>query len=67
MMKDFLDALDECGFMDLRYVREKYTWRGKRAGGLVLERLDRVVANNGWFSFNPSTKVLHLHTHSFDH
>ena len=46
---------------------EKFTWRGKQASDLVLERLDRVVANNGWFFLNPGTKVQHLHTHSSNH
>ena len=40
---------------------------GKRATSLVLERLDKDVADNGWFALNPSTKVQHLHTHSSDH
>lgn len=66
-MKEFRDALDECGLMDLGYMGDKFTWRGKRAGGLVLERLDRAVADNGWFSLFPNTKVQHLRTHSSDH
>ena len=66
-MKEFRDVLDECGLMDLGYAGDKFTWRGKRAGGLVLERLDRVVASNEWFSRFPGIKVQHLHTHSSDH
>lgn len=66
-MKAFQDVLDKCGFMDLGYVGGKFTWRGKRPGGLVLKRLDRVIATNGWFSLNPGTKVQHLPTHSPDH
>ena len=66
-MREFRDALDECGLMDLGYMGDKFTWRGKRAGGLVLERLDKAVADNGWFSLFPNTKVQRLHTHSFDH
>ncbi|KAL0011121.1 hypothetical protein SO802_006229 [Lithocarpus litseifolius] len=66
-MKEFRDVLDECGFMDLGYVGEKFTWRGKRAGGMVLERLDRADATNGWFSRFPGFKVQHLHTQSSDH
>ena len=66
-MMAFRDVLDECGFMDLGFVGDKFTWKGKRAGGLVLERLDRVVASNDWFSLNPGTKVRHLNTHSSDH
>ncbi|XP_030922799.1 uncharacterized protein LOC115949649 [Quercus lobata] len=34
---------------------------------MVLERLDRAVANNNWFARNPGTKVRHLHSHSSDH
>lgn len=34
---------------------------------MVLERLDRALANSGWFSRHPSSKVQHLHTHSSDH
>ena len=67
LMKEFKDALDECGLMDLSYVGDKFTWRGKRADSLVLERLDRAVADNGWFSLYPGTKVQHLRTHSSDH
>ena len=67
VMKEFRDALDECGLMDLGYVGEKFTWRGKRAGGMVLERLDKAVVDNGWFALYPGTKVQHLRTHSSDH
>ena len=63
LMKGFRDDLDECSFMDLDYVGDKFTWRGKRAGGLVLERLDRAVATHGWFAHFPGFKVQHLHTH----
>lgn len=67
MMKEFRDVLDECGLMDLGYMGEKFTWKGKRAGDLVLERLDRAVANNDWFFLNLSTKVQHLCIHSSYH
>ena len=66
-MKEFRDVLDECGLMDLGYTRDKFTWKGKRADGLDLERLDRAIASNEWFSHFPGTKVQHLLTHSSDH
>ena len=66
-MSAFRDALDECDLMDLGFVGDKFTWKGKRAGGLVLERLDRATATNGWFARFPGTKVRHLNTHSSDH
>lgn len=66
-MKAFRDVLDEAGLKDLGYVGKKYTWKCHRHGGLVLERLDRVVANNQWLSMNPGTKIQHLHSFSSDH
>ena len=66
-MKEFRDLLDECGLMDLGFIGEKFTWRGKRSDGLVLERLDRATASNEWFSRFPGIKVHHLPTHSSDH
>ena len=46
---------------------DKDTWRGRRAGGLVLELLDRAIASNDWYSLYPGTKVRHLNTHASDH
>ena len=62
----FREVLDECGLMDLGFRGEKYTWKGKRPGGMVLERLDRAVANNTWFASNPGTQVQHLQSHASD-
>ena len=45
-MKDFRDVLDEARLKDLGYMGKKFTWKGRRQGGFVLERLDRAVANN---------------------
>ena len=66
-MKAFREVLDEVGLKDLGFVGKKLTWKGNRHGGLVLERLDRAIANNQWLSQNPSTKVQHLHSNSSDH
>ena len=66
-MRDFREVLDEAGLKDLGFVGKKFTWKGQRCGGLVLERLDRAVANNHWLSQNPGTKVQHLHSYSSDH
>uniref|UniRef100_A0A7N2R7E6 Uncharacterized protein n=1 Tax=Quercus lobata TaxID=97700 RepID=A0A7N2R7E6_QUELO len=59
-MRDFIVIVDECGFMDLGYIGDKFTWKGKRSGGLVLERLDRVLVTNSWVTENPATRVQHL-------
>ncbi|KAK9997370.1 hypothetical protein SO802_022056 [Lithocarpus litseifolius] len=66
-MKAFRDALDECGLKDLGYTGDKFTWKGKRQGGMVFERLNKAVANNQWSSLNPGTSIFHLQTHSSDH
>ena len=66
-IKDFRDVLNEAGLKDLGYVGKKFTWKGHRHGGFVLEHLDRAVANNQWLSQNPGSKVQHLHSNSSDH
>ena len=66
-MKAFCDVLDELGLKDLGFVGKKFTWKGRRHGGYVLERLDRAVANSQWLAKNPGTKVQHLHSNSSDH
>ena len=66
-MKAFRNVLDECGLKDLGYMGDKFTWKGKRQGGMVFERLDRAVANNQWSFLNSSTLIHHLQTHSSDH
>ena len=53
--------------MDLGFVGDKFMWKGKRAGGFALERLDRALASNGWFTLYPGTKVRPLNSFSSDH
>ena len=43
-MRAFHEVVDKCGFMDLGFVGQKYTWKGKHMGGMVLERLDQALA-----------------------
>lgn len=38
-MKAFRDIMDEYGFIDLDYTSHKFTWCGKRAGGLCWKDL----------------------------
>ena len=49
-MKAFCEVSNELGLKDLGFVGKKFTWKGRRHGGFVLERLDRAVANNQWLS-----------------
>lgn len=66
----FWDCLNKCGLMDLGYKSSKYTWsnmRYKNRGSLILERLDRCLANDLWLHFFPEASILNLpRTHS-DH
>ena len=66
-MRGFRDMVDECELVDLGYVGHKFTWCGRRSGGVVLERLDRAFANTSWLELNPVTWVQHFRAHSFDH
>ena len=45
-MKDFCEALGECGFVDLGFTGKKFSWCKRLTGAvMVWERLDRAVAN----------------------
>ena len=60
--------LDECGFLDLGFVGNRFTWSKHFADGhSIWERLDRGVVNASWFLKFPGTIVHHLHCTSSDH
>ena len=60
-MQEFRDAIDECGFKDLGFMGNKFTWHKTVMGGeIVWERLDRAVANSEWEALFPASKVSHL-------
>ena len=49
-MQLFRDVLDECGFLDLGFVGNRFTWSKHIADGhSIWERLDRGVVNVNWF------------------
>ena len=67
-MQLFRDVIDECGFLDLGYVGEQFTWRKHFVDGHSLwERLDRGLANYDWFMKFPGSKIHHLHSDSSNH
>ena len=67
-MQPFRDVIYECGFLDLGYMRDQFTWRKHFADGHSLwERLDRGLANHEWFMKFIGTKIHHLHSDSSDH
>ena len=67
-MKEFRDVLDECGFQDLGYCGNKFTWcNGHGEGHTVWERLNRVVGTAKWLSMFLATKVVHLEGGTSNH
>ena len=67
-MQLFQDVLDECGFLDLGFVGNRFTWNKHFTDDhSIWERLDRGVANTNWFLKFPGTIVHHLHCASSDH
>lgn len=60
--------IDECQFMNLRYVGFKFTWAKHYVDGRSIRiRLDRCMATNSWFQKFPGTRVYHLSCMSSDH
>ena len=67
-MQLFRDVIDECGFPDLSYMGDQFTWRKHFEDGHSLwERLDRGLANHEWFMKFTGSKIHHLHLDSLDH
>lgn len=66
----FWDSINYCKIIDLGFWGNKYTRSNMRyinRQGLILERLDRCLANNHWLHLLPDSSVLyHPRTHS-DH
>lgn len=62
------NCLNYCQLIDLGFNGSKYTWRNKRRwDSLIIERLNRIVANVEWLNIYPEAHVTHLpRTHS-DH
>ena len=65
---EFKACLDSCSFVDLGFVRPKYTWTNKRQiSDLILERLDRCFTNPIWRILYPKVVVTHLPRTFSDH
>ena len=67
-MQDFQDVLDECGFSDLGFMGNKFTWSKHYPDGyMVWERLGRALSTNAWLTMFPASKVFHLECRSSYH
>lgn len=45
---DFRDCLDQNSLKELDFVGSPFTWRKNKTTGLIVEKLDRFVANGAW-------------------
>jgi hypothetical protein len=67
-MKDFRDALEDCGLYDLGFTGVPFTYDNKRGGNAnVKVRLDRAVANMAWRERFENARVNHLISPCSDH
>jgi hypothetical protein len=67
-IREFRECLNSCSMIDMGFSGPKYTWSNCHDfSSLIMERLDRVVANSDWKLLYPDASVTHLpRTHS-DH
>ncbi|XP_070018047.1 uncharacterized protein [Nicotiana sylvestris] len=66
----FWNCINNCHLVYLGFKGSKYTWSNKRynnRSSLILERIDKCLANNQWINEYPEANITHLpKTHS-DH
>ncbi|KAM1299330.1 hypothetical protein ACFX2F_026033 [Malus domestica] len=62
----FRNAVYDCHLHDLGFLGTPYTWITTRAGG-IKERLDRMMATDGWKDLFSTAKVTHLDPSKSDH
>ena len=66
--REFRDVFDECGFIDMGYSGNKFTWyKNYPNGNTIWEQLDRAVATQEWMNLFSATKVLTLECSTSDH
>jgi hypothetical protein len=67
-MQSFRNVLESCNLYDLGYNGAQFTWtNGQYDGNLIMERLDRAVANREWGVHFRNTEVNVLAARSSDH
>lgn len=58
---NFFHCLNYCNLVDLGYRGRKFTWTNERKkDALILEHLDRVVANYEWLTMFSEAQIHHL-------
>ena len=67
-MQLFRDTMDVCGFIDLGFKGNPFTWKKYfRDGQTLWDILDRGLANNKWLLWYGGTTVHHLTCSTLDH
>ena len=67
LIKGFREAVEECELEGVRMVGNRFTWERSRGGpNWVEEKLDRCLANSGWFDLFLLAKVINEDTTSSD-
>jgi hypothetical protein len=64
----FREMLEECQLSELGFKGSKFTWCNNRTNhNFTKERLDKVVANSGWYEKFRVVEVIVLAVRSFGH
>lgn len=67
-LENFRSVLDDCGLQVLDYLRDTFTWSNRqRESDQINERLDRFIANEGYYQLLPFCSVTHLNWPTSDH
>jgi exonuclease III len=67
-IREFRNCLNVCNMIDLGFSGPKYTWSNCHdMNSLIMERLDRVLANSDWRLLFPEASVTHLTRIHSDH
>ncbi|KAM1647087.1 hypothetical protein ACFX2K_008663 [Malus domestica] len=65
--KDFREFLADNELFDLGFEGYPFTWGNKQDDGLIQQRLDKGVANQGWMYMFPLAKISHVVVEGSDH
>ncbi|OIS97442.1 hypothetical protein A4A49_62516, partial [Nicotiana attenuata] len=65
----FLDCMNLCGLVDLGFKGPRFTWtnKSKNCKNIIMERLDRCIANTEWLELFQEANVKHLTRSHSDH
>ncbi|XVF53612.1 hypothetical protein PTKIN_Ptkin05aG0112400 [Pterospermum kingtungense] len=66
-MEEFGKVLVDCGLIKICFTGPMFTWRRGNRAEIVLERLDRRVANYEWLDLLPEVRERHIISEVSDH